>query len=514
MQPKLDLDLGNVTKAREIAIRIADQVQPELERHTTVATERAVLRLLGVDGVTAEKVPWPNRVVDALGQERLVLGAARYLGCVMAERGCSPQEAAEAIAAGAPSEPDRAGWTEAIDIHARRSVAKIADNRRLRDEWIAGAGVEEEPLLYSIVATGNVYEDVKQARAAARQGAQIIAVIRSTAQSLLDYVPYGPTTEGFGGTYATQENFRIMRAALDEVSRELGRYVRLVNYCSGLCMPEIAAMGAFERLDMMLNDALYGIIFRDINMVRTLVDQNFSRMINAAAGVIINTGEDNYLTTADAFEQAHTVLASQLINEQLALRSGLSEEQMGLGHAFEIDPEMEDGFLWEVAQAQLIRQVFPRHPIKYMPPTKHMTGDIFRAHSQDALFTVASVMTGQSIHLTGVLTEAVHTPLLHDRYLALDLARTIRRNMRHLAEEVQFTSGGRIEARARKVLDDAVDLLQSIEGRGFIHALEDGVFAGISRPVDGGKGRSGVIEKAVDYVNPFPELFAEMARPL
>ena len=29
----------------------------------------------------------------------------------------------------------------------------------------------------------------------------------NTGQSLLDYVPYGPTIEGFGGTYATQENF-------------------------------------------------------------------------------------------------------------------------------------------------------------------------------------------------------------------------------------------------------------------------------------------------------------------
>jgi len=61
------------------------------------------------------------------------------------------------------------------------------------------------------VATGNIYEDIRQARAAARQGADIIAVIRSTGQSLLDYVPYGATTEGFGGTCATQENFRLMR---------------------------------------------------------------------------------------------------------------------------------------------------------------------------------------------------------------------------------------------------------------------------------------------------------------
>ena len=56
-----------------------------------------------------------------------------------------------------------------------------------------------------------------------------------------------------------------MRAALDKVGEEENRYIRLCNYCSGLCMPEIAAMGALERLDVMLNDALYGILFRDIN---------------------------------------------------------------------------------------------------------------------------------------------------------------------------------------------------------------------------------------------------------
>ena len=252
-------------------------------------------------------------------------------------------------------------------------------------------GDQEGQLLYVIVATGNIYEDIVQAKAAAQQGADVIAVIRTTGQSLLDYVPYGATTEGFGGTYATQENFRLMRKALDEESQKLGRYIRLCNYCSGLCMPEIAAMGALERLDVMLNDALYGILFRDINMKRTMIDQHFSRLINAFAGVIINTGEDNYLTTSDAYEEAGTVLASQFINEQLAMHASIPEEQMGLGHAFEINPEIENGFLFELAQAQMARQIFPNAPLKYMPPTKYMTGNIFRGHIQDALFNIVSV---------------------------------------------------------------------------------------------------------------------------
>ena len=166
---------------------------------------------------------------------------------------------------------------------AQGPVSRIIENRKKRDDFIRKLGEGKKPYIYLIVATGNIYEDVIQARSAADLGADIIAVIRTTGQSLLDFVPYGATTEGFGGTFATQENFRIMRKALDEAGVKNGRYIRLCNYCSGLCMPEIAAMGALERLDVMLNDALYGILFRDINMQRTLIDQYFSRVINGFA---------------------------------------------------------------------------------------------------------------------------------------------------------------------------------------------------------------------------------------
>ena len=141
-------------------------------------------------------------------------------------------------------------------------------------------------------------------------------------------------------------------------------------------MPEIAGMGALERLDMMLNDALYGIIFRDINMKRTLIDQLSSHRINAAAGIIINTGEDNYLTAADALEAKHTVVASQFINERFAQIAGNPPEQMRLSHAFEINPDTPNHLLHEIASAQLIRDLFPGYPIKYMPPTKHMSAHV------------------------------------------------------------------------------------------------------------------------------------------
>ena len=349
MASKLNLDQHKVDRARAAARQVAVDTQAFIDRHTTVTVERAVCRLLLIDGVNEVGVPLPNVVVDHLLEKGLLpYGAAYALGNAMAETGLTPQQIAEAVDKGeldlsqvAPHSFDEI--RAAIEPAAKASVERIRQNVARRNEYLSEYGDKEGPYLYVIVATGNIYEDIVQAKAAARQGADVIAVIRTTGQSLLDYVPYGATTEGFGGTYATQENFRLMRAALDEVGAEEHRYIRLCNYCSGLCMPEIAAMGALERLDVMLNDALYGILFRDINMQRTLIDQSFSRRINAFAGVIINTGEDNYLTTADAVEEAHTVLASQFLNEQFALCAGLPEEQQGLGHAFEIDPARGGG---------------------------------------------------------------------------------------------------------------------------------------------------------------------------
>jgi beta-lysine 5,6-aminomutase alpha subunit len=512
---ELRIDHAQVDRARRFASAIVDPVAGFVARHSTVSVERAVARLCGIDGIVRIDggVPLANVLVDALPNRGG--GVARVLGAAIAETGRTPQQVAEAIAAGEPL-PDPSTTPEpairaALRPHVEAGLGRIDAARAAREALLDRLPQGPPPLLYVIVASGNIYEDRTAAVAAAEAGAQIIAVIRSTAQSLLDYVPYGATTEGYGGTYATQENFRIMRAALDEVSERLGRYVMLTNYASGLCMPEIAATAALERLDMLLNDSMYGILFRDINMQRTFIDQHFSRQLNARAGIVINTGEDNYLTTADAVAQAPAVLASQFINEAFAHRAGLPDEQIGLGDAYEIDPDLEDGFLLQVAQAQLARQLFPRAPLKYMPPTKHMTGNIFKGHLVDAMFNLTSVMTGQTIHLCGMLTEAIHTPFLGDRALALENARYVMGTARHFGDEITFKPGGRIERRAQEVLGGAVRILEGIAARGLMEAIEAGTFADVRRPPDGGRGFEGVFAKDATYWNPFADALAPPA---
>jgi beta-lysine 5,6-aminomutase alpha subunit len=515
-EPLITLDPVLVRRARQLARKAGRPVVRMAQQHTTVSVERATLRLAGLTGADTERVPWVNRLVDAVRES-----AGLEHGVVLPvwdalRRNEAPdlltlaQKATTGgigfrVPEGRDGERAARAAARAVGGGLRRIDRNRATRQRLVGRW---GDAPRRPWIYLIVATGDIYEDIPQAQAAARAGADVIAVIRSTGQSLLDYVPEGATREGYAGTYATQENFRLMRAALDDVSKELGRYVRLTNYASGLCMPEIAVLAGLERLDMMLNDSMYGILFRDINPVRTFVDQRFSRQVHARAGIVINTGEDNYLTTADAVEAAHTVTVSQLLNEFFAKEAGLADDQLGLGHAFEIDPAVPESFRLELAHALLARTLFPKAPLKWMPPTRHMTGDVFRGYLLDGFFNLAGVLTGQGILLVGMMTEAVVTPWLSDRDLALKNVQYVLNACSGLAEDFRPPPGGFIDRRADQVLGEAVSLLERLVDDGLLTAIGDGTFAGMRRPEHGGRGLDGVVRKAPGYVNPALEALA------
>ena len=513
-RPLLDLDPTLVRRARTLARRAGRPVVELARAHTTVSVERAVLRLAGLTGADADGTPWVNRLVDTVAdQVGLAHGAAvPVFDALRREQAGDLNELAQKAAAGAvtfrlPTGRDATAARRAARTAIGAGIRRIDRRRAERDRLVQRYGdPQQRPWLYLIVATGDIYEDIEQANAAARAGADIIAVIRSTGQSLLDYVPEGATRQGYAGTYATQENFRLMRAALDETSRQLRRYVRLTNYASGLCMPEIAVLAGLERLDMMLNDSMYGILFRDINPIRTFVDQRFSRQIHARAGIIINTGEDNYLTTADAVADAHTVTVSQLLNQYFAHEAGLPDAQLGLGHAFEIDPDLPDSFRMELAHALLARELFPNAPLKWMPPTRYMTGDVFRGNLLDGFFNLAGVLTRQDILLVGMMTEAVVTPWLSDRDIALQNVQYVRNATGQLWEDFVPRPGGFIQRRAQQVLAEAVTLLERIVDDGLLTAIAEGTFGIMKRPADRGKGLDGVVPRADDYYNPAIEI--------
>jgi beta-lysine 5,6-aminomutase alpha subunit len=144
-----------------------------------------------------------------------------------------------------------------------------------------------------------------------------------------------------------------------------------------------------------------------------------------------------------------------------------------------------------------------------MPPTKHMTGNVFAGYLLDAFFNLCGALTGQSILLIGMMTEGIHTPFLSDRDLALENVRYVLRAAGRLGDNFAPPPGGFVERRAQQVLAEAVSLLRRIAGEGLLTAIADGTFGVTRRPADGGRGLDGVIARADGYFNPASEFLED-----
>lgn len=84
MRSKLGLDAGLVRSCRAAAARVAGQVAEATAGRTTVAVERTVARMLGVDGVDPNDVPLPNALVDHVADfDGLPRGVAAWVGNAM-----------------------------------------------------------------------------------------------------------------------------------------------------------------------------------------------------------------------------------------------------------------------------------------------------------------------------------------------------------------------------------------------------------------------------------------------
>ena len=173
MKSKLNIDPKVVDSARQHAANIAHDMQDFIDRHTTVSTERTIVRLLGIDGVDELETPLPNVIVDHIKDAgALPTGAAYWIGNAIVQTGKEPQEIAEEVAAGKLELTKlptctQAEAAEAIKPAIKKTFEKIDMQKAKRQEYLDTIGEGPEPYIYVIVATGNIYEDVIQAQAAA-----------------------------------------------------------------------------------------------------------------------------------------------------------------------------------------------------------------------------------------------------------------------------------------------------------------------------------------------------------
>jgi beta-lysine 5,6-aminomutase alpha subunit len=112
-----------------------------------------------------------------------------------------------------------------------------------------------------------------------------------------------------------------------------------------------------------------------------------------------------------------------------------------------------------------------------------------------------------------MMTEAVVTPWLSDRDLALQNVRYVLDAAGALHEDFHPAPDGFIAQRARQVLGETIDLLERIAGdrdpagrAPLLAAIADGTFGLMKRPAGAGRGLEGVAAKSPEYYNPATEI--------
>ncbi len=503
---KLSLDRDQLDLCQKTAETAVSPALRYIDYHSSLSIERAILRLLGVQGVLEGK-PLVNCLVDALDRSQLSRGAAWWFCRAMAHHGIqTPSRLALALAKKeleylnvpevAPERIESVGRalvSQALEqIHA---LAKSRQNRKIK-----GRLPHTGPLRYVIVGTGKIEEDFLQAQTAVELGADIIALAQPAHHDFLDKVSEGDGAEDHP---SFQNHLRKMRKLLDELSETQKRSIALACYASGACMPERVVIAALEGVDYVLSDALTQVLFREMNLKRAMTDQHFARHVGAMAGLNFMMGEDNYQLNFDGHREFSQILISHLINVMLARHAGLSEHQMVLGHAMEVDPGVEDSLLLEVAQVELVRELFPHAALKLMPPTRYQTGDAFASQRYETSYQLIGTLTGQTIQSMGTLTGSDHPSYGMDRHLSFQSSNYLYHGAHELFREIAFHSNGKIVRWGRHLLESTLRLLKKIEGVGLMSSIEQGAFANRPRPRDAGHGLEGIFQKDRNYYNPF-----------
>lgn len=395
-----DLD-GLVARATELAAAWGVSAAAA----TTAGRERSILRLFGVNGVDRTGRPLAAEVVNrwlAPDGRRLGGGIALPFAVALVEYDLAPQELALEVAAGGI---DLGFEAELLNERDRRSVAeaeaarlagfaldRIDANRTARRELVDLLGESPAPWVGTSLTEPSVGDAVDEAIAAITAGADLVRADVPIGSELADRlagagleVPRwraradaGGRTRGDdeGAPTGSQRGLATLRGAVDEAAAERGSYVRLATATPALAAPEQAVVAGFERIDVVLSDAMTEIVATGVDPDRALADHALAHAIVARAGATLLIGAGPLavgpdLATgvpSDPATRAGRALALQLLGVHLAIRDGIDPAQIVvdvLPSWVTAEPVAAARALAEVV---VRRALMPEHPTALVEP--------------------------------------------------------------------------------------------------------------------------------------------------
>jgi hypothetical protein len=375
---------GEVESIRRQAAEIAAGLSKTARRSATIAQERAVLRMLGVDGLDLEGRPLAASLAErycGADPARLAQGVILPFVVAMLEYDLPARELALEGVRGAVDlcleaelldRPDRLAGAEVLASQLLGSAFHRFDaNRTAAREMREVLGVSDEPWLAVALRASEVESAAGEIGAVVSGGADVVQIrvpaswefAEARRQVGLDTPdayevtrrgsrpggrrwraraerPARPARSGSDPVPAgSQRGLTSLRTAADEAAAERGRYASLMTVTSAFAAPEQAVVAAFERIDLVEADPIREIVEDNVDPERALADHAFAHRLQARAGCRVVMGPGPLALGADvasglpsdAATRAGRSLALQALGVELALVDGLPAERLLIG---------------------------------------------------------------------------------------------------------------------------------------------------------------------------------------
>jgi hypothetical protein len=447
---------GQAEEVRRRAAELAGGLSRAAMSSTTIAQERAILRMVGVDGLDRSGRPLAASLAERYcGSDSALLSRGVILPFVVAmlEYDLSPCEVALDGASGALDlaleaelleRPDRLAAAEqrAIELLSA-ALERFDDNRTATHEMRDVLGLPDEPWLGVALQATEVDAAATETRALIGEGADVVHVrvpasreyaearrnagLEAPEPFMFEEPRRGHQAPGGGLRRRRQPGLQIaeqipagsqrglasLRMAADEASARRGCYASLMTVTSAFAAPEQAIVAAFERIDYVGADPIREIVEDNVDPERALADHAFAHRLQARAGCRVVIGPGPLALGADvisgvpsdAATRAGRALALQALGVEFALADGLPADRLLLGAV----PEWSvgDGKAASILlQAWLRRVLFPDHRLVVGRPAGWLTSPGGAAELVAALVGGADSMVMEPAMPGGVAVAA------------------------------------------------------------------------------------------------------------
>lgn len=363
------------------------------------------------------------------------------------------------------------------------------------------------------IASGRFEDDIRRMRMAAWHGADHLMVIRTAGQSHFDGLIEG-TPEGVGGVPITRKQLRATRRALDLIEDEVGRPINFHSYVSGVAGPEVAVLLAEEGVNGAHQDPQYNILYRNINMYRSMVDAAEAKCVMASTSMAQIDGAHNANATArEAWKVMPELMVQHAINTEYSRMAGMANHNICLSTVPPTAPPAPCMRL-DLPYAIALRHLFSEVKFRAQMNTKYMESCTREAAVTHTLNTMISRLTSADIQSTITPDEGRNVPWHYNNVHGINTAKQALVGMDNLRSYVKLDLEGELGDIVRALKERAVLFLEEIlEVDGYFNAVGNGFFVdsgmyperngdGIARDQNGGIGVNTCFERDADYMAP------------